>query len=138
MSDASTPTAADLVAEARQQIQFVSVTDAFDELTQGAAVFLDIREPVEWEQHIDGALQIPRGLLEFVADPECGPRLPDSLRIGLEPDQRVVVYCNTGGRGALAALTLKTLGYERVANLEGGLTSWRQAGLPVAEHHGAI
>ena len=64
-----------------------------------------------------------RRLLEFVADPECGPRLPDSLKVGLESSERVVVYCNTGGRGALAAYTLKVLGYERVANLDGGLTA---------------
>ena len=42
------------------------------------------------------------------------------------------------GRGALAALTLKTMGYTQVANIEGGLNAWKEAGLPVAEHHSGL
>ncbi len=38
-------------------------------MASGKAVLLDVREPVEWEQHIKGSVQVPRGLLEFVADP---------------------------------------------------------------------
>jgi len=131
-------TTQDLVSEAMGQVEALSPMRLEAELTSGETVLIDVREPMEWEQHIEGAVQIPRGLLEFVADPACGPRLPQSLRIGLEPTQRVVVYCNTGGRGALAALTLKTMGYERVANLDGGLSAWKEAGLPVAEHHGGL
>ena len=129
-------TTQDLVMEAMGQVEAISPADLRAELDAEGVRLIDVREPMEWEQHIGGAVQIPRGLLEFVADPECGPRLPESLRIGLGPRERVVVYCNTGGRGALAAYTLKVMGYERVANLEGGLTAWREAGLPVAEHHG--
>ena len=47
----------------------VSPQDASEEATSGKAVLLDVREPVEWEHHIEGAVQVPRGLLEFVADP---------------------------------------------------------------------
>ena len=131
-------TTQDLVMEAMSQVGSVTPSQLQAELAAGEVRLIDVREPMEWEQHIEGAVQIPRGLLEFVADPACGPRLPESLKIGLAPNERVAVYCNTGGRGALAAQTLRVMGYERVANLEGGLAAWREAGLPVAEHHGAI
>ena len=58
---------------------------------------------------------------------------PSSTRAG-----RVIVYCRSGTRGALAALTLKTLGYEHVANLDGGFSAWKEAGLPADEHHADI
>ena len=93
---------------------------------------------MEWEHHIAGAYQIPRGLLEFVSDPECGPRLPPNLKYDLDPTRRVIVYCNSGARGALAARSMQDMGYERVANLDGGITAWREAGLPLAEHHGGL
>jgi rhodanese-related sulfurtransferase len=128
----------DLVLEASTKIEAVSPTDAQAELEAGTAVFVDVREPVEWEHHIEGAYQIPRGLLEFVSDPECGPRLPPSLKYDLEPTRRVIIYCNSGARGALAALSLQEMGYERVANLDGGISAWREAGLPVKEHHGGL
>ena len=131
-------TTRDLVMEAMGQVEAISPAGLRAELEAGDVRLVDVREPMEWEQHIEGAVQIPRGLLEFVADPECGPRLPESLRIGLGSSERVVVYCNTGGRGALAAHTLKVMGYERVANLEGGLVAWREAGLPITEHYGAL
>jgi len=54
-------------------------------------------------------------LLGFVADPVCAPRPPDNLEIGLAPTERMVVYSDTDGRGALAAYSLKTTGYVRVA-----------------------
>ena len=123
-------TAADLVAEARAQVKSLTPQEAFDEATSGRAVLLDVREPVEWEHYIEGALQIPRGLLEFQADPKS-PR----YNAGLDPTRPVIVYCRSGVRAVLAALTLQTLGYTHVANLEGGFGAWQEAGLPSAEHH---
>ena len=121
---------AELVAEAKSQIESVSPQGASTETASGAAVLLDIREPVEWEHHIAGAVQVPRGLLEFVADP-ASPR----HNAELDPARRVIVYCRSGHRAALAAVTLQNMGFENVANLEGGITAWREAGLPMAEHH---
>jgi rhodanese-related sulfurtransferase len=128
-----TTTAAEMVGKANAQIERVSPKEASDEVAAGKAVMLDVREPVEWEQHIKGAVQVPRGLLEFVADPASPKHNPE-----LDPAGRVIVYCRSGTRAALAALTLKTLGYEDVANLDGGLNSWKEAGLPTDEHHSDI
>jgi rhodanese-related sulfurtransferase len=123
-------TAAEMVRQAMTQIESVSPKDAFDEMTADNAVFLDVREPVEWEHHIAGAVQVPRGLLEFAADPASPRHKPE-----LDPTRRVIVYCRSGVRASLAALTLKTLGYEHAANLDGGFSAWKEAGLPTEEHH---
>ena len=128
-----TTTAAEMVGEANAQIGHVSPMDASDEVASGKAVMLDVREPVEWEQHIKGAVQVPRGLLEFVADPASPKHNAE-----LDPAGRVIVYCRSGTRAALAALTLKTLGYEDVASLNGGFNAWKEAGLPTNEHHADI
>ena len=96
-------------------------------------MLLDVREPVEWEHHIAGCVQVPRGLLEFAADP-ASPRHKEEL----DPAGRVIVYCRSGARAVLAAATLKAMGYENVANLEGGITAWKEAGLPLDEHHDGI
>lgn len=128
----------EVVEEARGQIDSLTPQQAANEVASGAAIVIDVREPTEWEQHIEGALQVPRGLLEFVADPECGPILPPSLEFELDPIRRLITYCNTGARATLAALTLKNMGYGQVANLEGGLTAWKEASLPTEEHHAGI
>jgi rhodanese-related sulfurtransferase len=47
----------------------------------------------------------------------------------------VIVYCRSGARAVLAAQTLKTLGFEEVANIDGGFSAWTNAGLPTDEHH---
>jgi rhodanese-related sulfurtransferase len=126
-------TAAEMVAEARAEVESISPKDAYDEIAAGTAVALDVREPVEWEHHIEGAVQVPRGLLEFAADSASPRHKPELDRAG-----RVIVYCRSGVRAVLAAQTLKTLGFTDVANLDGGLSAWQEAGLPTDEHHSDI
>ena len=88
---------------------------------------MDVREPEEWQHgHIDGSVPAPRGLLEFFADP-TSPRHKEAL----DPRKRTIVLCASGARASLAALTLKTMGYEDVAILDGGLKAWTEAGLPL-------
>lgn len=128
-----TKTAAEMVAEAVAAVESIAPKDAYDEVAAGRAILLDVREPVEWEHHIDGAVEVPRGLLEFAADPQS-PRHNTEL----DPARRVIVYCRSGTRAALSASTLKTLGYGNVANLDGGFAAWQEAGLPTEEHHAGI
>ncbi|MGE5229384.1 MAG: rhodanese-like domain-containing protein [Deltaproteobacteria bacterium] len=128
-----TKTVAELIAAANVQIENVSPQDAAEQAATGKAVFLDVREPVEWEHHVEGAVQVPRGLLEFAADP-TSPR----HKAELDPAGRVIVYCRSGARAALACATLKDMGYANVANLEGGFGAWQEAGLPVNEHHDGL
>lgn len=125
--------AAEMVREAMGRIETVTPQEVAEDVASGAIVTVDVREPVEWEDHIEGAVQVPRGLLEFVADPDS-PRHDSRL----DPSRRLVVYCNSGGRGALATLRLRELGFSDVSNLAGGFKGWKQAGLPTAEHHGDL
>lgn len=109
----------DLVLEARAQIHEVALVEA-DAAIRAAAVLLDVREADEFHAgHIAGAINIPRGLLEFKisADPELCAR-----------DLNILLYCKTGGRAALAACALQAMGYRQVQSLAGGLDAWLAAG----------
>jgi rhodanese-related sulfurtransferase len=125
--------AAQMVSDATASVPAVTAQEAHDELRRGGVVVLDVREPVEWEQHIEGCVQVPRGILEFSADP-TSPRHDPRL----DPRGRVIVYCRSGARSALACRTLVELGFTDVANLAGGFTAWKAAGLPVTDTHDGI
>lgn len=123
-----TTTAQQLVDEAARQVDHVTPHEAYREVADGAALLLDVREPPEWERYIAGAIRVPRGVLEFQADPTSPRHLPD-----LAPSQRLIVFCRSGTRSLLATATLRALGYSRVANLDGGINAWQDAGLAVVE-----
>ncbi len=125
-----TKSAMQMLSEARNEVAAVGPTDAAAQVAAGQAVLLDVREGEEWQHgHIDGSLQVPRGLLEFMADP-TSPR----HKSGLNPATRVIVVCASGTRATFAAATLKALGYVDPVVLEGGLKAWMDAGLPTNEH----
>ena len=119
-----TTTAMDLVARAKTKIENLDPQRAARELADGALV-VDVREEAELDETgvIPGAVHVPRGLLEFKADPAH----PLHSR-GLDPTRRTILYCASGGRSALAALSLRELGYQDVAHLEGGIQAWTAAG----------
>ena len=111
----------DLVEQARTGIQEISMSEAESAL-QAADVLIDVREPDEFrEGHIEGALNIPRGVLEFKLSgaPELSAR-----------DLRIVLYCKTSGRAALAAASLQEMGYLSVKSIAGGFDAWVAAGKP--------
>ncbi len=113
---------ADLIARAKESIDEVQPAEAAKELKSEDAIFIDVREQHEFEErHIDGAIHVPRAYLESRIE----QFVPDRSK-------RVVVYCASGVRSALAAKTLaEDLGYEDVSSLAGGITLWRDRGLPV-------
>jgi rhodanese-related sulfurtransferase len=123
-------TAADMVAEARERTENLSVQQAADELQQGRSLVVDLREPGERTEHgaIPGAIAAPRGMLEFWADPSSPYH-----REEFDPGRRIVLHCASGGRSALAADALKELGYTDVAHLGGGFNEWRDSGMPVEQ-----
>ena len=112
----------DLVAEAKARIHEIDL-DAADAAIRDADVLLDVREADEFHAgHIPGAVNIPRGLLEFKlsASPEMTSR-----------DLNIVLYCKTSGRAALAACALRDMGYLNVQSIAGGFDAWSAAGKPM-------
>lgn len=125
-------TAADLVAEARHQIHEVG-PGQFSAHAKGC-ILIDVREPAEFDTgHIAGAVNIPRGVLEFQVD--AHPAVANvSDPVLSHKDQPIVVVCRTGGRSALAALNLQRMGFSDVRSIAGGITDWAAAGLPLTMH----
>lgn len=119
-------TVVELVTRAKGQVENLTPDQVAREVVQGAAL-IDLREPAELQNDgmIEGAVHAPRGMLEFYADPASPYH-----RNELEPTRRTIVYCASGGRSALAAVTLADLGYTDVAHLDGGLKAWKSAGRP--------
>jgi rhodanese-related sulfurtransferase len=115
----------ELAREARKEVREMDVADARKWMTESDTLILDVREADEYAQgYIPGAVNIPRGMLEF--------------RVGAIPqmrstDAKVLVYCRSGQRGALAAQTLKRMGYTNVVSLKPGIEAWTASGWPV-EH----
>jgi molybdopterin/thiamine biosynthesis adenylyltransferase/rhodanese-related sulfurtransferase len=125
MEPTQTPTRAsgsDLLAQAKESIEEVQPAEAAEEAKSEDTVLVDVREQHEFEErHIDGAVHVPRGHLETRIE----QFVPDRSK-------RVILYCASGQRSAFAAKTLADqLGYEDVASMAGGITLWRDRGLPV-------
>ena len=116
---------ADMIAAARTNIENIDPTAAAAELDAGEAVLVDLREAAELEASgtIPGAVHVPRGMLEFHADP-ASPYHLDAL----DPERRTILYCASGGRSALAADTLQRMGYRNVAHVDGGYKAWQAHG----------
>jgi len=117
-------TAHDLVAAAKSHVREVSVAEA-DQAIAEADVLVDVREADEFAAgHLAGAMHVSRGLLEFkfTANPVLQAR-----------DLKIVLYCKTSGRAALAASTLQEMGYQNVQSIAGGFDAWVGAGKPVVK-----
>jgi sulfur-carrier protein adenylyltransferase/sulfurtransferase len=112
----------DLVAEAKREIKEVDAEGLAKALKEDKDLFLlDVREREEFaEGYIEGAACIPRGFLEL--------RIKGAVA---DPATPVAIYCAGGNRSALAAKTLKEMGYEKVVSLAGGISGWKRAGKPV-------
>lgn len=120
--------AADLVKEARAQVENLTPLQVKSEMEKGGVTIIDIRELDELIKDgiIPGSIHAPRGMLEFYAD----AKMPYYKAV-FKKDARIILQCASGGRSALAALVLKQMGYTQVAHLDGGLKAWNNAGLPV-------
>lgn len=104
----------ELLAETKARIKEIGVQDAFAlRHTTGDAVFLDVREPQEYNLgKIPGAITISRGNLEKYVE-SLVPR-----------EKSVIVYCASGNRSAFAAEVLEIMGYSHVRSLRGGFSDW--------------
>ncbi|WP_417704363.1 rhodanese-like domain-containing protein [Pseudomonas sp.] len=109
----------DLVLAAKTRIKEVDLQQA-EAAIRDADLLIDVREADEYNAaHIPGAINIPRGLLEFKLgnDPQLAERT-----------LKLVLYCKNSGRSALAADALREMGYRNVLSLSGGIEAWQAAG----------
>ena len=107
----------DLIEEAKSRITEIDAAHAIVEQTKGDSVFLDVREPAEWNLgHIPNAVHLPRGQLE------------GKIEGILARDSKIVIYCARGSRSALAADTMRQMGYNSVMSLKGGFRDWADGG----------
>ncbi len=117
-------TAHDLVTIAKSRVHEVSLDNA-EQAIRDADVLVDVREADEYAAgHLTGAVHISRGLLEFKfsANPALESR-----------NTKVVLYCKTSGRAALAGAALLDMGYINVQSIAGGFDAWAAAGKPVVK-----
>lgn len=109
----------DLVLAAKTRIAEVDLQQA-EAAIRDADLLIDVREADEYSAaHIPGAINIPRGLLEFKLSND--PQLSDR-------QLKLVLYCKNSGRSALAADALREMGYRNVLSLSGGIEAWQAAG----------
>jgi len=115
------PSGAEVLRNIKSQIDEVDPREVHEHLGNGV-VLVDVRETEEWDTgHIPGAKHVPRSYLESRIEGAVGDR-----------DARVVLYCASGNRSALAAYTLRELlGYDNVASMTGGITLWKDRGYEV-------
>jgi len=119
----------ELVATARQEVTRIDMA-TFRKVGEapGQALVIDVREPDEYAAgHIPGAINIPRGVIEFHIWPFIGPPEHPNLATGL------YLYCGWGSRSVLAARSLQQLGLTRVVAVDMRLADWVAAGYPLTE-----
>lgn len=107
-------TGQDLIDEAKQQIEEVTPEQVREMQDRNErVVYLDVREPNEWNLgRLPGAVHLPRGNLET------------KVEAIIDRGQKVVIYCARGNRSALAALTMRQMGYENVSSMARGIQGW--------------
>jgi rhodanese-related sulfurtransferase len=120
----------DLVAEGRAAAEVISPAEAQKRIQENpGTVLLDVRQSEELSSGaIPQAMNVPLGVLPLKADTE----LPESFREPKLQDRStpVITTCGGGGQAALAAKTLKEMGFTNVAIIDGGTRGWKEAGLP--------
>jgi len=114
-----------LVSEALQEVRTISPEEAHEMFKDEVCNLIDIRDirELQKEGKVDGANHIPRGMLEFWLDPESAYFKQGKLDLNKE----MVLFCAGGLRSALAAKSLKDMGFEKVSHINGGFGSLKQS-----------
>ncbi len=107
-----------LVGEALKEIKTISTNEAYEKYNRNECNLIDIRDvrELEREGRIEGSNHIPRGMLEFWLDPESAYFKQGKLDLKKE----MILFCAGGMRSALAAKSLKDMGFEKVSHIDGG------------------
>lgn len=122
-------TAKDYLDEANAVVTRISSEEAVAKHAEGGGVWIDVRDSSDIAKSgtIKGAERVPRGFIEFAADPNL-PFHKDFF----QKDAQFYLICGAGGQAALAGKTLKDMGYANVINV-GGIGDWKEAGGPTED-----
>ena len=114
-----------LVTEALKEIKTISTEEAFEKFNKSECNLIDIRDirELEREGRIENSNHIPRGMLEFWLDPESAYFKQGKLDLNKE----MVLFCAGGMRSALAAKSLKDMGFNKVSHIDGGFGALKQS-----------
>ena len=118
-----------LVSEALNVVKTITPEEAMKLDNENKCNLIDIRDEVELQKlgSIENSFHIPRGLLEFSIHPES----PYVQNNQLDINKEIVLFCAAGGRSALAAKTLKEMGFDNVSHIEGGFGLMKQKGFKI-------
>jgi len=126
---AQIPSPKEVSSEAKSKAPHITAQQLATEMAGDQEfLLLDIRTEAEYDAgHIEGAKWLPRGKLEYGIQ-----------ELTTDPDARIVLYCASGGRSALATLTLNQMGYRNAVDLEGGFKEWMAEGNSLYNMHGEL
>ena len=118
------------VEEAMKQIDTLNATEVLKKYNDDKCTLIDIRDIRElWnEGGIEKAIHIPRGMLEFWLDPASPYYKKEKYE---DKNKKIILFCAGGMRSALATKTLKDMGYENIAHIEGGFAAMRDSGFNI-------
>ena len=121
----------ELVNKALKEIKTITTEEAYSKMSEAKSNMIDIRDirELQNEGKIEGALHIPRGMLEFWLDPESAYFKKGKLDLNKE----MVLFCAGGLRSALATKSLKEMGFEKVSHIEGGFSALRQSKFKISQ-----
>tara|TARA_Y100000591_G_C21770019_1_gene665082 strand:- start:263 stop:646 length:384 start_codon:yes stop_codon:yes gene_type:complete len=118
-----------LVSNAMSEIKTIDVNEAYQMTKDKNCNLIDIREITELENagRVDGANHIPRGMLEVYLDPNS----PIFQNGKIDKNKEFVLFCAGGVRSALAAKSLKEMGYEKTSHIDGGFAAMRNSSFKI-------
>ncbi len=122
-------TVSKLIEEALNEVKTISPNEALELSKNDKCNLIDIRDSNELQKtgKIENSLNVSRGLLEFALNPE-GEYIKNNL---IDLNKEIVLFCAAGGRSALAAKTLKDMGYKKVSHVEGGFGLMKSFGFKI-------
>ena len=118
-----------LISEALKEIKTISPAEALKLSNENKCNLIDIRDVIELQNtgRIENSFNIPRGMLEFSIHPESS----FFKREKIDPNKEMVLFCAAGGRSALAAKTLKDMGFKKVSHIDGGFSLMVNSGFKI-------
>lgn len=125
----------ELIAESLENVDEIFPWDLEEKLASGTKpLLLDVREPYEFDaMHIEGALNVPRGILETACEYDYEDTVPELVEAR---DREIIVICRSGNRSVFAVEVMQKMGYKNVVSLKTGMRGWNDYEQPMIDKEG--